>query len=222
SAAASPARARRFTGRGRSRLVVLASLATVIVTLVGAALLSNRPPSEPGVIRATGTSIDGGLARAEATTPSTSARDLTSQDEWQVLLPRLEEVVDRHPEDDTARRRLALALYNLHRLDEAQTLYEQMLAEGEDALLRNRLGNVLREKGDYAGAETAYRQATAYDPTLPASYVNLAELLWRLRRTEEALDLLGRGVAAVAPEARPALERAAEAIREGTGVTTAD
>ncbi|MHB9115948.1 MAG: tetratricopeptide repeat protein [Thermoleophilia bacterium] len=155
-------------------------------------------------------------------TPSTAPRDLTSQDEWRALLPRLEEEVDRHPENDTARRRLALALYNLDRLDEAQTLYEQMLAEGEDALLRNRLGNVLREKGDYAGAETAYRQAITYDPTLPAAYVNLAELLWRLRRTEEALDLLDRGMAAVAPEARPALERTAEAIREGTGLTTGD
>ena len=200
---------------------MLASVAVVVVALSGAALLSNRPPSEPGVIRAIDTSVDEGPARA-GTTPSTSARDLTSQDEWRALLPRLEEEVDRHPEDDTARRRLALALYNLDRLDEAQALYEQMLAEGEDALLRNRLGNVLREKGDYAGAEAAYRQAITYDPTLPAAYVNLAELLWRLRRTEEALDLLDRGVAAVTPEARPALERTAEAIREGTGITTGD
>ncbi|MHB8867940.1 MAG: tetratricopeptide repeat protein, partial [Thermoleophilia bacterium] len=222
SAADSPAGGRRITGRGRSRLVVLASLATVVAALSGAALLSNRPPGEPGVIRAVDTSIDEGPARAGTMTPSTAPRDLTSQDEWRALLPRLEEEVDRHPENDTARRRLALALYNLDRLDEAQTLYEQMLAEGEDALLRNRLGNVLREKGDYAGAETAYRQAITYDPTLPAAYVNLAELLWRLRRTEEALDLLDRGMAAVAPEARPALERTAEAIREGTGLTTGD
>ncbi|MHB0981070.1 MAG: tetratricopeptide repeat protein [Thermoleophilia bacterium] len=169
------------------------------------------------MIRAADPSEAGGSPTAGTATPSTTPHDQVSLEEWQALLPRLEEQVSRDPEDDTARRRLALAFYNLDRLDEAQALYEELLAKGEDAVVRNRLGNVLREKGDLAGAEAAYRRALADDPALPAPYVNLAELFWRLRRTDEALDVLDAGASAVTPEARPALERAAAAIRGAGG-----
>lgn len=192
----------------------MTSLVAVVAILLGAALLTNRPHAEPGVIRAADPSAAGGSPTAGTATPSTTPHDRASQEEWQALLPRLEEEVSRDPKDDTARRRLALAFYNLGRLDEAQALYEELLAMGEDAVVRNRLGNVLREKGDLAGAEAAYRRALADDPALPAPYVNLAELLWRLRRTDEALDVLNTGASAVAPEARPPLERAAAAIRD--------
>lgn len=194
-----------------------ASLVAVVAILLGATLLTNRPHTEPGVIRAADPSEPGGSASAGTTTPSTTPHDPVSLEEWQALLPRLAEEASRDPEDDTARRRLALAFYNLGRLDEAQPVYEQLLAQAEDAVVRNRLGNVLREKGDLAGAEAAYRRASADDPALPAPYVNLAELLWRLRRTGEALDVLDTGASAVAPEARPALERAAAAIRPAGG-----
>lgn len=202
---------------GRSLPVAVVSVAAVLAILAGSSLLSKEPSTEPGVIRAADPGEGASSRVSEADTGATAPRGLASQDEWLALLPRLEKEVSEHPEDDTARRRLALAFYNLDRLDEAQAVYEEMLAQGDDALLRNRLGNVLREKGDLAGAETAYRRALTEDPTLPAPYINLAELLWRRRRTQEALDLLGRGASAVAPEARPALERAAAAIRERTG-----
>jgi tetratricopeptide (TPR) repeat protein len=195
----------------------VASLVAVVAILLGAILLTNRPHTEPGVIRAADPSGPGGSATAGTTTPSTTPHDQVSPEEWQALLPRLEEEVSRDPEDDTARRRLALAFYNLGRLDEAQAVYEQLLARAEDAVVRNRLGNVLREKGDLVGAEAAYRRALTDDPALPAPYVNLAELLWRLRRTDEALDVLDTGASAVVPEARPALERAAAAIRPAGG-----
>lgn len=200
-------------------MVAAASLVAVLAILAGAYLLANEPHSEPGVIRTAGPGEGTSSPAPETDTGSTAPRSLASQDEWSALLPRLEEEVSRHPDDDTARRRLALALYNLDRLDEAQAVYEEMLARGDDALLRNRLGNVLREKGDLAGAETAYRRAVSVDPTLPAPYINLAELLWRRRRTQEALDMLTQGASAVAPEARPALERAAAAIRAQTAPT---
>lgn len=141
-------------------------------------------------------------------------RETTSKVEWAELLPRLQRAADSG--DANARRRLALALYNLGRLDEAQTIYEALLRTKDDAVVRNRLGNTLRDRGDLKGAETAYRKAITTDPTLPAPYVNLAEILWRTHRDTEADDVLRQGIGAVAPESRAALERAAGYLSTGS------
>lgn len=136
------------------------------------------------------------------------AREPVTPEAWAEVLPRLQKAVDAPDADPADRRRLAIALYNLGRLDEAEAVLRSLLAEGEDPVVRNRLGNVLRDLGDLAGAEEAYRLALATDPTLPAPYINLAQLLWQLHRDDEAVELLRRGVGAVAEEARPPLERA--------------
>jgi Flp pilus assembly protein TadD len=87
-------------------------------------------------------------------------------------------------------------------------------------VVRNRLGSILRDHGDLKGAETAYRKAITTDPTLPAPYVNLAEILWRTHRDTEAEGVLRQGVAAVAPESREALERAVGYLSTGSDTAT--
>jgi tetratricopeptide (TPR) repeat protein len=100
----------------------------------------------------------------------------------------------------------------LGRFDEAVTVYERLLAEGEDAELRTRLGNTLRDMGDLTGAEAAYRTAIAGDPALAAPYLDLAELLWRQGRDAEALAVIDQGLVAVPEEDRAALEAGRDAI----------
>ncbi|MBN1320261.1 MAG: tetratricopeptide repeat protein [Thermoleophilia bacterium] len=156
------------------------------------------------------------LTSAEQTTDPTVApapgRAQPSQEEWEALLPRVQAVVDADPGDVNALRKLALAHYNLGHLDEAAAIYEDLLAIEEDSVLRNRLGNTLRDMGDLAGAEAAYRRAIADDPTIAPHYLNLVELLWRQGRGQEALAVLDEGLGAVPEESRAALEDGREVL----------
>ncbi|MHB9148930.1 MAG: tetratricopeptide repeat protein [Thermoleophilia bacterium] len=203
----------------------LAGLALGLIGLFVVYVVEKPPDHPPGVVQvidgtdegsegAGGPAGSGGSETGSRpdTPAATSPPEHASEEEWGALLPRLEEAARAAPDNATAQRRLAIALHNLGRLDEARSIYETLLAAGEDAIVRNRLGNVLRDQGDLKGAEEAYRRALADDPTLPGPYVNLAELLSRSRRTEEALRLLAEGGLRVAPAAKPALDRAASAL----------
>lgn len=138
-----------------------------------------------------------------------------SPEEWQGLLARLHAGLAARPEDRLASRRLALALYNVGEFDEAEELYRRLLAEKDEPVLRNRLASVLRDKGELQAAEAMYREVLGADPALGAAYVNLAELLWRLGREDEALALLDEGKGMVAEEARAGLEQARSALTRG-------
>ena len=94
-------------------------------------------------------------------------------------------------------------------------VYERLLAVKEDAVLRNRLGNVLRDRGDLKGAESNYRRALNLDPEGSDAYMNLAELYWRQHRDGEAVALLEEGLLNVTPESRPVLQRALEIMESG-------
>lgn len=215
----------------------LAALALGLIGLFVAYVIEKPPDHPAGVVQvidgtgegsegaggADGSSGPGGAGGADGSGGSetgprpggpaaTSPPEHASESEWRALLPRLEKAARAAPDNATAQRRLAIALHNLGRLDDALSIYEELLTAGEDAVVRNRLGNILRDQGDLKGAEEAYRRALAVDPTLPGPYVNLAELLSRSRRTEEALRLLAEGGLHVAPDAKPALERAARAL----------
>jgi tetratricopeptide (TPR) repeat protein len=123
-------------------------------------------------------------------------------------------VLDDAPDDINLKRKLALAYYNLGRYEEAAAIYEGLLAVQEDAVLRSRLGNTLRDMGGLSGSEAAYRQAIEDDPALAPPYLDLAELLWRQGRDGEARAVLDQGLAAVPTENRAALEQGRTAISE--------
>jgi len=55
-----------------------------------------------------------------------------------------------------------------------------------NAVLQNNLGVMLELAGDVAGAETALRAALAEDPSLPQVSKNLADILYRNGRYDEA------------------------------------
>jgi len=174
-------------GRDRAATELLESLASA-VTGTTDQLTSDETSTGPTLAPATG-------------------RVQPSEKDWAALLPRLQEVAAADPGDVTTQRKLALAYYNLGRLDEAAVVYKRLLAVKEDPVLRNRLGNTLRDLGDPAGAEAAYREAITDDPALAPPYLNLAELLWRQGRDAEALAVLDEGVAKVPEESRAALRK---------------
>lgn len=151
----------------------------------------------------------------EVTITSPPGVQQPAREMWEELLTRLEAAVEAAPNDVNLLRKLAIAYYNLGRYDEAAAIYERLLADGEDAVLRSRLGNTLRDMGDAAGAEAAYRRAIEDDPTLAPPYLNLAELLWRQGRDEEALAVLDQGLAAVPEENRARLVEGRAAIIAG-------
>ncbi len=215
----------------------MASFLVVVAVLVAANLLMPRPTPGPSGVRElgrideiagaaggdVGRDVAGGAPGddlggegAQGGGPGSTMpridREHPEPEMWEELLPRVEEDAKAHPEDAARRLRLALVLYNLDRYEEAEGIYREMLAKEEDAVIRNRLGNVLRDKGDYEGAQAAYRDALAANPAAPAPYINLADLLWRWRRTDEALQVLADGMEKVTPDHLPALESAAGAI----------
>ncbi len=149
------------------------------------------------------------------------APESSSEAEWEEALPFLQQAAANSPDDATAQRQLALAYYNLRRLDEARAIYQTMLAAQEDPLIRNRLGNILRDQGDLRAAEAAYRQAISGDPQRSDPYMNLAELLWRTHRDAEAVAVLQEGMKA-SPESQSLLERALQLITaaDGAGPST--
>jgi len=190
----------------RSRWVtfLLATILVVVLALLIRAVASNQEPLDTW----------GQEPLLAAVTGITPERLQSPQEEWEQILPRLEQLVSKSPDDVNLQRKLALAYYNLGRLAEAKTIYEQLLAKQEDPVLRNRLGNTLRDMGDIAGAEAAYRKAMADNPALGSPYVNLAELLWRQDRAEQALQIIDKGLTQVQEKDRPALEKAREFLRQ--------
>jgi len=210
----------------RSRTLVIILSAAILVTAIAFILratdhdpLDSAAVSESPLVSAVTGTTDrltvGETETALSVLPATD-RVQPSEDEWAELLPRLLQLVAAAPEDVNARRALALAYYNLGRFDDALAIYESLLASADDPVLRNRLGNTLRDMGDIAGAEDAYREALVADPTLAAPYLNLAELLWRQGRDQEALTIIDEGLKLVPEEDRAALEAGCEVL-EGSG-----
>jgi tetratricopeptide (TPR) repeat protein len=74
--------------------------------------------------------------------------------------------------------------------DEAVTLARKALAAGGGAGASAALGHALEAKGDMAGAEAAYREAIAAEPTALAPTIGLATVLRKTNRAAEAQPML--------------------------------
>src|SRR5262249_23671964 len=80
-------------------------------------------------------------------------------------------------------------------------LLDEAIAECSEAVRLNKdfaeahynLGNALRDKGDTAAAEAAYREVIRLKPDYAEGHCNLGQLLREAGRFREALDELRRG-----------------------------
>lgn len=90
---------------------------------------------------------------------------------------------------------LALQSHREGDLDQAATLYRQVLAhepDQPDALAL--LGTVAAQTGDDEQAESLFLQALTREPDLPVALTNLADLYQRRGRPEAALELMERAL----------------------------
>jgi tetratricopeptide (TPR) repeat protein len=78
--------------------------------------------------------------------------------------------------------------------DEAVALAQKAVAAGGGAAAKAALGHALQIKGDLAGAEAAYREAVAAEPTSLASVVGLATVLRKTGRAAEAEPMLKKAM----------------------------
>lgn len=103
----------------------------------------------------------------------------------------LEQLVFTHPEYPGPWVNLAILYRRGGRADEAADALTTALGIAPDhAVANNELGVLLREQGDFAAAEAAYRRAIESEPGYALARYNLAVLLdLYLNREEEALRL---------------------------------
>jgi hypothetical protein len=75
-----------------------------------------------------------------------------------------------------------------------------------------KVGDLRRQQGDLAGAESAYKDAIKLDPMIPEPHFSLATVLARQGRAQEARRVADDGIALIAPEQRPKAEREFERL----------
>jgi tetratricopeptide (TPR) repeat protein len=91
---------------------------------------------------------------------------------------------------------IALSYRRAHegKADEAVALAQKAVAAGGGAWAKGALGHALDARGDTAGAEAAYREAVAAEPTSITSAVGLATVLRQTGRAAEAEPLLKKAI----------------------------
>lgn len=91
---------------------------------------------------------------------------------------------------------IAMSYRRVHegKADEAAALAQKAVAAGGGAAAKAALAHALDAKGDTAGAEAAYREAVAAEPTSLSSVVGLATLLRRTGRAAEAEPILKKAI----------------------------
>jgi serine/threonine-protein kinase len=94
------------------------------------------------------------------------------------------------------------ALRHLRRYDEARTTAELAMRRfPQERVFADHLGTVYFEQGDYAAAESAFRQSLRIQPDAVYAYANLFGALMRQNRTDDALQALQQGLQ-IRPSAR--------------------
>jgi Flp pilus assembly protein TadD len=128
------------------------------------------------------------------------------------------------PEDAGAEhRQLGLALLRTGMLDDAARELRRALQLDENDLESHAgLGQILARKGDWVGAESALRKATASIESRYTWWHNLAYVLERLGRFDEALTALDEAAHHGSNDTQLQISRAAIALRRGDPATADD
>ena len=198
----------------RSGLVVL----TLILLISWAGLAAGRGDAD----EETTTTITDSAASTGATTVSVETLVVggSTPEEYEAALPDLEAAVEADQEDLAALQELAIAQFQTGRYEEAAATYEKMLDIKDDAFTRNNYGNVLRDWGKIDEAKAQYEKAIATDPALTTAYINLAAVLVREQKIDEAVAVLDRGLAVITGDDKTRLETYKEQLTSATATTT--
>lgn len=119
--------------------------------------------------------------------PKVQANAVTKSYEKQ--LPALKAKAEQHPDDATARKAYAVALYVTGNKQEAQKQYEAAVKlDPQDATTYNNLGNTYRDLGKTNEATEAYEKAIHINAKLINPYVNLANLqMYTLHKADDGI-----------------------------------
>jgi protein O-GlcNAc transferase len=116
---------------------------------------------------------------------------------YQKQLPALAKKAKDNPQSSQAMQDYAMALYATGDTANAKVQYEKAIAlDPKDATLRNNVGNVYRDLGDYTRAIEAYRLAITLPPDDVHPYTNLANIyLYKLNNRDEAIAIYKEAIA---------------------------
>lgn len=137
----------------------------------------------------------GGTTVQEGGETATTFVGAKSEEEYKQAIPQLEEKLKQTPDDLEALQELAIAQYNTKQYEAAAQTYQKMLQVKDDPFTRNNYANVLRDWGKTDEAKAEYQKAIAADPKLTVAYINLATVLVREDKKDEAIKILDQGIA---------------------------
>jgi tetratricopeptide (TPR) repeat protein len=120
-------------------------------------------------------------------------------------------------------RQLGMALLKTGMLDDAAREFRRVLqSDPNDLAAHAALGQILARKGDWVAAEASLRKATSSIESTYASWHNLAYVLERLGRYDEAVTALDEAAHHGAGDVRLQISRAVIALRRGDAATADD
>ena len=135
------------------------------------------------------------------------ARYLVNREQFEEARKRLESCWDKGCTSPEYFRELASVYMELSEYDRAVECVEAGLAKHKDELgLLVLSGRARMRRGDMVAAKDAYERVVALSPGQGEAYLELTNLLLETDRTDEALELLSKGVEKVTSPA-PLLER---------------
>ncbi len=110
---------------------------------------------------------------------------------YKAQLPNLAKASEKNPNNPSARRDYAVALYATGDLQKAYEQYQQAVKlNGSDPILYNNLANVARDLGKYDEAINAYEKAISLNPKAVNPYFNLANLyIFTLGKAELGIEV---------------------------------
>jgi tetratricopeptide (TPR) repeat protein len=120
----------------------------------------------------------------------TAKTSSTIASQYKDRLPALQKEVNSKPNDATAHKDYAVALYATGNLQEAVNQYSDAISiNKDDATAYNNLGNAYRDLKQYDNAVTAYKKAISLNKSAINPYVNLANVqLYNLNKADDAVS----------------------------------
>ena len=218
---------------GRNGLIILTVVSLIALAGFAAACGSGNATTTSVSGSTTTSSSDSTGSTAAGSTASTSAGSTASTsagstqtstvivgaktpDQYKAEIPDLEKAVAANPADLTSLQELAVAYYVLGNYDQAATAYLKILAQKNDALTNNNLGNVYREAGKTDQAIASYQKAISLDPSLNVPYINLAGIYVNSGDIASALKVLDQAKAALSGADRTSIEQYEKSLTSTT------
>ncbi len=130
---------------------------------------------------------------------NSSSTDNPVISKYKQQLPDLKKKAEENPNDTTALKNYAIALYASGDAEAAKVQYEKLVAaDGKDADTFNNLGNAYRDTGKVDDAIRAYQKALELNPQSVNTYANLANVqLYTKNNPSDAIATYQKGLSAL-------------------------